>query len=70
MGTTFAPNWMDWPMFYTGNPVVLAPGMAFFCHMIVMDSATGEAMTLGESLLLNEKGPERLSQSSRDLYVG
>ena len=70
MGTTFAPNWMDWPMFYTGNPVVLAPGMAFFFHMIVMDSATGEAMTLGESLLLNEKGPERLSQSSRDLYVG
>ena len=70
MGTTFAPNWMDWPMFYTGNPVVLAPGMAFFLHMIVMDNATGEAMTLGESLLLTEKGPERLSQSSRDLYVG
>ena len=70
MGATFAPNWMDWPMFYAGNPVELAPGMAFFFHMIVMDSASGEAMTLGESLLLTETGPERLSRASRDLHVG
>jgi len=21
LGTTFAPNWMDWPMFYHGNPL-------------------------------------------------
>ena len=21
LGTTFAPNWMDWPMLYTGNPI-------------------------------------------------
>ena len=35
LGTTFAPNWMDWPMLYTGNPVVLAPGMVFFMHMIL-----------------------------------
>jgi len=26
LGTTFAPNWMDWPMFYHGNPVEAAPG--------------------------------------------
>ena len=38
LGTTFAPNWMDWPMLYTGNPVVLNPGMVFFMHMILMDS--------------------------------
>ena len=30
LGTTFSPNWMDWPMLYTGNPVILAPGMIFF----------------------------------------
>ena len=25
LGTTFAPNWMDWPMLYTGNPYVIEP---------------------------------------------
>ena len=22
LGAIFAPTWMDWPMFYAGNPVV------------------------------------------------
>src|SRR5258708_31827392 len=30
LGTTFAPNWMDWPMFYHGNPVEAAAGRVFF----------------------------------------
>ena len=30
LGTTFSPNWMDWPMFYRDNPVVVEPGMVFF----------------------------------------
>ncbi|SLN74523.1 Xaa-Pro aminopeptidase [Oceanibacterium hippocampi] len=69
MGTTFAPNWMDWPMFYTGNPEPAAPGMAFFLHMILMDSDHGEAMTLGHSVLVTESGTERLSRSSLELVV-
>jgi Xaa-Pro dipeptidase len=40
MGTTFAPNWMDWPMFYHANPVIAEPNMVFFLHMILMDSET------------------------------
>jgi Xaa-Pro dipeptidase len=24
LGSTFSPNWMDWPMLYTGNPYVSA----------------------------------------------
>src|SRR5204862_5013286 len=29
LGTTFAPNWMDWPMFYHVNPEPAAPGQIF-----------------------------------------
>jgi len=34
LGSTFSPNWMDWPMLYTGNPYVITPGNVFFMHMI------------------------------------
>jgi len=70
MGTTFAPNWMDWPMFYHGNPVILEEGMVFFMHMMLMDSTTGTAMNLGESFVLENGAGTRLSRSSRDLWVG
>ena len=67
--TTFAPNWMDWPMLYTGNPVVLAPGMVFFMHMILMDSANELAMNLGETYLVTESGNERLGKKNLDLVI-
>ena len=38
LGTTYAPNWMDWPMFYHGNPELAAPGMVFFIHIILFDA--------------------------------
>ena len=70
LGTTFAPNWMDWPMFYTGNPVAAAPDMVFFLHMILFDSDAGEAMTLGRTVRVTETGCEPLSNASLDLVVG
>ena len=70
LGTTFSPNWMDWPMLYTGNPVVLAPGMVFFMHMILMDSENELAMNLGETYLLTETGNERLGKKKLDLVIG
>ena len=69
LGTTFAPNWMDWPMLYTGNPVVLQPGMVFFMHMILMDSDNNIAMNLGETYLLTDNGNERLGKKKLDLVV-
>ena len=69
LGTTFAPNWMDWPMLYHGNPVVAAPGMVFFCHMIIFDSARGLAMTLGRTSLITEAGAEPLSKAPLDLIA-
>ena len=70
LGATFAPNWMDWPMLYTGNPVVLQPGMVFFMHMILMDSESELAMNLGETYLLTENGNERLGKKKLDLVIG
>jgi len=69
MGTTFSPNWMDWPMLYHGNPVVAAPGMAFFVHIIIFDSARGLAMTLGRTSLITETGAEPLSAAGLDFLA-
>ena len=69
MGATFSPNWMDWPMFYTGNPVIAEPDMVFFLHMILMDSEHGLAMAVGESVRVSESGCERLSRAALELVV-
>ena len=70
LGATFAPNWMDWPMLYTGNPVILQSGMVFFMHMILMDSENELAMNLGETYLLTDNGNERLGKKKLDLVIG
>ena len=65
-----ATNKMDWPMLYTGNSVVLAPGMVFFMHMILMDSDNQLAMNLGETYLVTNSGNERLGKKKLDLVIG
>ncbi|NMN68143.1 Xaa-Pro dipeptidase [Candidatus Pelagibacter ubique] len=69
LGSTFSPNWMDWPMLYTGNPYVITPGNVFFMHMILMDSENQLAMNLGETYLVTENGNERLGKQKLDLVV-
>jgi Xaa-Pro dipeptidase len=69
LGTTFSPNWMDWPMLYTGNPYKIVPGNVFFMHMILMDSDSELAMNLGETYLVTENGNERLGKQKLDLVT-
>ena len=69
LGSTFSPNWMDWPMLYTGNPYVIEPGNIFFMHMILMDSENQLAMNLGETYLVTENGNERLGKQKLDLVI-
>jgi Xaa-Pro dipeptidase len=69
LGSTFSPNWMDWPMLYTGNPYVIQPGNVFFMHMILMDSDNELAMNLGETYHVTENGNERLGKQKLDLVV-
>ena len=69
LGSTFSPNWMDWPMLYTGNPYVIQPGNIFFMHMILMDSENQLAMNLGETYLVTKSGNERLGKQKLDLVI-
>lgn len=66
LGTTYAPTWMDWPMFYTGNSVIVEPNMVYFLHMILFDSDNGLAMTLGETVHVTEDGSRSLSRHNMD----
>ncbi|RUM95948.1 aminopeptidase P family protein [Pseudaminobacter arsenicus] len=69
VGARFAPSWMDMPMFYQGNPEPIAPSMTLFAHMIIMDSESETAMTLGRTYLTTETQPKPLSRHDLDLIV-
>ena len=70
LGATFSPNWMDVPpMIFTGNPLIIKPGMIFFIHMILMDSENQLAMNLGETYLVTQSGNERLGKKKLDLVI-
>ncbi|MCC0036646.1 MAG: aminopeptidase P family protein [Hoeflea sp.] len=69
VGARFTPSWMEHQMFHTGNPLEIAPDMTLFVHMIIMDSETGTAMTLGQTYLTTQDAPESLSAKSLDLII-
>jgi Xaa-Pro dipeptidase len=69
LGARFTPSWMDMPMFYQGNPEPIAPNMTLFAHMIIMDSETETAMTLGRTYLTTDAQAEPLSRHDLDLIV-
>ena len=69
LGATYTPTWMDWPMFYEGNPVEAVPNMIFFIHIILANSDTRRAMTLGQTVRVTESGSERLSRVPLELVV-
>ncbi len=61
LGATFAPSWMDAPMFYDANPFVIPAGSVFFLHMILMDSHSETAMCLGRTSLVGADRSEPLN---------
>lgn len=61
LGARFAPSWMDGFMFYESNPEPVAPGMVLFLHMILADSDTGTAMSLGRTSVITADGPEPIN---------
>jgi hypothetical protein len=67
LGATYAPNWMDWPMLYAGNPVPAEPDVVFFLHMIPMDGQAGVAMCPGQTVRVADSGCEVLSARGLDL---
>lgn len=69
LGARFSPSWMDWPMFYRGNPAPVVPDMVLFAHMILMDSDSGAAMCLGRTYLTTNGAPEPLSAAPLELEI-
>ena len=69
MGAVYNPLWVDPPMFYEGNPLIIQPNNIFFLHMILANSDTGRAMSLGQTVLVTEHGCESLNRSSLELVV-
>jgi Xaa-Pro dipeptidase len=69
LGARFSPSWMEHQMFHAGNPQGITRDMTLFVHMIVMDSDSGTAMTLGQTYLTTDGAPEPLSRHSLDLLT-
>ena len=69
LGARFSPSWMEHQMFHAGNPQEITSDMTLFVHMIVMDSDSGTAMTLGQTYLTTDGAPEPLSRHSLDLLT-
>ncbi|MBL8672788.1 MAG: hypothetical protein JNK11_19165 [Alphaproteobacteria bacterium] len=69
MGACYPPTWMDFPMIQEGDPQVLEPAMVFFTHMILLNSDTGLAMSLGETAIVHDGPCEPISHAPRELIV-
>ncbi|ETW94337.1 MAG: hypothetical protein ETSY1_35345 [Candidatus Entotheonella factor] len=70
LGATYRPSWMDVPpMIYSGNPLIMEPGMVFFPHVMLADQRARLAIGLGNTVVITETGAESLSQLSLDLLV-
>ncbi|MCP4314618.1 MAG: aminopeptidase P family protein [Hyphomicrobiales bacterium] len=69
LGARFTPSWMEREMFYSGNEQNIRADMSLFVHMIIMDSETNTAMTLGHPYLTTEEEPAALSAHNLDLIV-
>ncbi|MEX3011991.1 M24 family metallopeptidase [Hoeflea sp. TYP-13] len=69
LGARFTPSWMEREMFYSGNEQNIRADMSLFVHMIIMDSESNTAMTLGHTYLTTEDEPAPLSAHNLDLIV-
>ena len=69
LGARYAPSWMEAQMLVSGNAEAVVPGMTLFAHMILMDSDSGTAMTLGRTYLTTADAPEPLSRLPLELTV-
>lgn len=69
LGAVYTPCWMDTPMIYEGNSTIIEENMVLFTHMIIADSDTNTAMTLGHSYISKASGPQCLSRHEIDLII-
>jgi len=70
LGCTFKPTWMDVPpMIYSGNRLIMEPGMVFFVHIMIPDTRTGVMAGVGQTFAIRETGtPEVFSELPIELF--
>ena len=69
MGAMWPPTWMEEPMIFEGNPLVLEENMTFFTHMILNDRETGLSMAVGETAIVTKDAPEIITHSPREPII-
>ena len=69
LGALYPPTWMDWPMIFRDNPVVVQPNMVIFMHMILLDGDATLAMSVGDTVITTPTGCETLTQLGQGLVV-
>ena len=69
LGALYPPTWMDWPMIYKDNPVVLQPNTVIFMHMILLDWERKLAMAVGDTVLVTAGQCETLTKMGTGLVV-
>ena len=69
LGALYPPTWMDWPMIFRDNPVVVRPNMVIFMHMILLDWDNKLAMSVGDTVLTTAEGCETLTRLGQGLVV-
>ncbi len=65
MGATCPPTWMEQPLIFTGNPLVLEENMTFFTHMILNDRNAGRSMAVAEQAIITRDAPEIITHVPR-----
>ena len=65
MGAAWPPTWMEQPMIFEGNPIVLEENMSFFTHMILNDRETGLSMAVAEQAIITGGAPEIITHAPR-----
>ena len=69
MGAMWPPTWMEEPLIFEGNPLVLEENMTFFTHMILNDRETGLSMAVGETAIITTGDPEIITHSPREPII-
>jgi Xaa-Pro dipeptidase len=65
MGAVWPPTWMEQPLIFEDNPVVLEENMSFFTHMILNDRETGLSMAVAEQAIITAGEPEIITHVPR-----
>jgi Xaa-Pro dipeptidase len=65
MGATCPPTWMEQPLIFAGNPLVLEENMSFFTHMILNDRKSGRSMAVAEQAIITGGAPEIITHVPR-----